>query len=302
MTNLTDFVPPSVQLPLVLSHDANVNLPIRFKPTTACSDTVDKTSQVIVVSDDPSKPPTGFSQNVSGKEGCPKLTLSPTNLTGAFAFPATVSDPNGTLGCYTDRQVSIGNSGICPLNITAITVNPNVSNAFSVINPTVPVSIGPGAAPVKVTVRFKPVILAGQINNAPDQQTGTLTIASNDPVSADNSAALCGEPTVQSGARILVVDSTTSPVSSVKSLNLNSSGLHPGVNQTLSPAKLVTANNICGNTIKYHLDNELLPPAGTTGNSPNSSYSLSAKQNSTQANMSFTLGQCEVKQVVLQIK
>jgi hypothetical protein len=46
---------------------------------------------------------------------------------------------------------------------------------------TLPISIAPGAAPVPITIRFKPLILTDQNPMAPDQQTGTLSIISNDP-------------------------------------------------------------------------------------------------------------------------
>jgi hypothetical protein len=91
-------------------------------------------------------------------------------------------------------------------------------------------------------------------------------------------------------------------VSSLANLTLSSQGLTPTFKQTLMPAALRSAPNICGNTILYHLDNETLRPAGTTGNNPKASYQVSAKNGSTQANMSFTLGQCETKRIVLQIK
>ena len=68
------------------------------------------------------------------------------------------------------------------------------------------------------------------------------------------------------------------------------------------PAPLQTALSICGNSIHYHLDNETLKPAGTTGSNPLASYVLTAKKGSTSANMSFTLGQCQMQQIILQIK
>jgi hypothetical protein len=68
------------------------------------------------------------------------------------------------------------------------------------------------------------------------------------------------------------------------------------------PAPLHSAPNICGNTILYHLDNETLKPAGTTGNNPLASYVLTAKKGATSANMSFTLGQCQMQQLILQVK
>ncbi len=178
---------------------------------------------------------------------------------------------------------------------------PGAPLEFNVVNPTVPISLGPGAGPVPITVRFRPVILTDQNSMAPDQQTGTLTITSNDPTPADNTAGLCGEPTFHSGARVLVLNSSSVPVNPVKSLALSSKGLTPPFSETLSPAPLGSAT-VCGNLIQYQLDNETLRPAGTTSANPRASYVLSAKQNSTQANMSFILGQCEMKQIVLQLK
>jgi hypothetical protein len=309
-TNPGAFVLPTVQsFPLVLSADANVNLPITFLPSGVCSNTVPQVSTINIASNDPSHPI--LSQPVGGFEGCPTLTLSPQNLTGVYDYPATVSDPTGALGCYTDKQITVSNTGICPLNITSlVTTNgtdglgkllPALPLEFNVVNSTLPISVAPGAAPVPITVRFKPVILTDQNSMAPDQQTGMLSITSNDPVAGDNTAGLCGEPTYHSGARVLVVDASSNPVSSVKSLSLSSKGLHPNVSESLAPALLHSAT-VCGNTIQYQLDNETLPPAGTTGSNPNSSYDISAKQGSTQASESFTLGQCQMQQLILQIK
>ncbi len=67
----------------------------------------------MIASNDPAHPT--LTQGVNGIEGCPKLVLSPTQLNGAFAFPPTVSDPTQTLGCFTDRQITMANAGICPL-------------------------------------------------------------------------------------------------------------------------------------------------------------------------------------------
>lgn len=306
----TFVLPAGVTFPITLSADANVNVPIRFVPSGVCSDTVSQTANITIASNDPSRP--SLVQGVSGIEGCPKMVLSPQNLSGTFAFPATVSDPTGTLGCYTDRQITVSNAGICPLNITNLVTSngldgigaplPASPREFAVVNPTLPISIAPGAAPVPITVRFKPVILTDQNPMAPDQQTGTLSIISNDPVAADNTAGLCGEPTYHSGARVLIVNSLSNPVSSVAQLTLSSKGLTPPFSEKLMPAALQATPNICGNTILWHLDNETLRPAGTTGSNPLASYSLSAKNGSTHADMSFTLGQCQMQQIVLQVK
>ncbi len=308
-----NFTLPTVTnaLPLVLSADAAVNLPIRFQPVAygsagyiTCSNTVPQTSNITIVSNDPAA--SNLVQPVNGIEGCPKLVLSPQQLNGIYAFPPTVSDPAQTLGCFTDRQITMANAGICPLIVPSGGLSAGPANYFSVVNPTTPLTVGVGAAPVPVTVRFRPLSTAGQLSNAPDQQLGTLSITSNDPVAGDNTAGgtggLCGEPTFHSGARILVLNTANNPVNPVASMTLQSKGLTPVFKQTLAPAPLLTAPNICGNTVLYQLDNETLRPAGTTGNSPNASYVLTAKNGPTQANMSFTLGQCEMKQIILQEK
>jgi len=292
------FILPSVSFPLVLSHDANVNLPIRFSPTGVCSDSVPRTATVNVFSNDPDTSP--LSKPVSGLEACPHIVLSPPNLTGIYAFPATVSDPTGNLGCYTDRNISISNSGLCPLKILSLTAAP--SDTFNVINPTFPLVVGPGGGPVPVTVRFRPTNLTGQLNNAPDEQTGTLSIVSNDPATSTPIANLCGEPTTRSGIRVLVTDGAIAPVSPLKSLTLQSSGLSPQFKQSLSNIVPASAS-ICGNPpVIYHLDNETLPPAGTTGANPKSSYTLTAQNNGKPISTSFTLGQCEMKIFTLQYK
>ena len=310
-SNNSSFGVPSTHFPLTLSADASVDLPLTFAPPAygssgyvACSETTPQTASITVTSNDPVNPT--LVTPVSATEGCPTMVLSPRKLNGIDAFPATVSDPTQTLGCFTDRQITVANAGSCPLQIPAGGLSASPATYFNVTNPTTPLSIAPGAAGVPITVRFRPLSTAGQLVNAPDQRTGTLSITSNDPNTADNTAGgadgLCGEPVVHSGARVLVVDAASNPLLSVNSITLQSKGLTPPFQQKLMPAPLFTINNICGNTVRFQLDNENLRPAGTTGNNPKASYTLSAKQGSTQANMSFTLGACQMQQIILQVK
>jgi hypothetical protein len=282
-----------------------VTLPIRFKPTGVCSDTTPKASNVTISSDDPAR--SSVIVGVSGFEGCPKLVLSPPNLTGIYAFPSTVSDPTGNLGCYTDRQISLSNAGVCPLTITnwstAISPpSPAFTNPFFIINPTLPLTIAPGAAPVPVTIRFRPTDLTTQNSSAPDQQAGTLSISSNDPAVATPIANLCGEPVTRSGIRVLVTDTNANPISPLSSLTIQSFGLSPQFSQKLSNVTPISTS-VCGSpTIRYHVDNETLPPAGTTGSNPKASYTITAQNNSKPISQSFTLGQCEFKTFTLQYK
>jgi hypothetical protein len=289
--------PTTISYPVTLSHDASLQFPVSFKPTGTCSDTNTLTGNFTISSN---ATPSTTQVSVSGKQPCPHLNFNPTALTGPNAFPPTVTDTQNLLGCYSDKQVTLSNAGKCSLSISNVSAS-SALGGFTVVNPTsYPLTIAPGGGTQQVTVRFKPISLTGQVNNAPDDQTGTLTITSNDP-NAAGTAGLCGEPTVKSGIRVLVTNTANVPVPSVDNLGLSSKGLVPVVNFTLKPALLRTGS-ACGNTITYHMDNETLVPVGTTGSNPKASYSVNAKVHSSQANQSFSLGQCEVKQFVLQTK
>ncbi len=298
--------------PLVLSPDANVDLPVAFQPApygspgyVTCSNTVPETSNITIVSNDPTNPI--FVTPVQGIEGCPTLVLGPLNLTGLNDYPPTVSDPTGTLGCYTDKQITVSNTGICPLIIPSIaTVNgqdghglplPAAPLEYSVVNTPLPITLAPFGKPIPITVRFKPEILTDQNPTAPDQQTGTLKITSNDPVVPDNTAALCGEPVYHSGARVLLVDTLNNPLSSVTTLRLTTKNINPPFLEKLSPAPLQPPANVCGNTIYYHLDNETLNP---TGKNPNAFYVVLVNDNPHYfLPVNFRLGQCQFQQIVV---
>ncbi|HTS36097.1 MAG TPA: choice-of-anchor D domain-containing protein [Candidatus Solibacter sp.] len=298
---------------LVLSADANVTLPVAFQPAAygspgyvTCSNTVPETSNIDITSNDPTNPI--LVTPVQGIEGCPTLVLGPLNLTGVNDFSATVSDPSGTLGCHTDKQITVSNTGICPLIIPKVTtVNgldgkglnlPPTPLEFNVVNTKLPITLNPNGKPVPITVRFAPKILTDQNQTAPDQQTGTLQITSNDPVIADDTAALCGEPAYHSGTRILLVDTLNKPISSVANLILTTTNITPPFNESLKPAPLQPPANVCGNTIYYHLDNETLNP---TGNNPNAYYRILVKDNPHYyPPTDFRLTQCQLQQIVVQ--
>jgi photosystem II stability/assembly factor-like uncharacterized protein len=298
--------------PLVLSADANVDLPVAFQPVkygspgyVTCSNTVPETSNITIVSNDPSNPV--YVVPVQGIEGCPTLVLGPLNLTGVNDYPPTVSDPTGALGCHTDKEITVSNTGICPLIVAAVgTTNgldgkglalPPTPLEYKIVNTPLPFTLAVAGKPVPITVRFKPEILTDQSPTAPDQQTGTLHITSNDPVISDDTAALCGEPVYHSGTRILLVDTLNNPISSVADLILTSTDIVPQYNQSLKPAPLQPPANVCGNTIYYHLDNETLNPTGTN---PNAYYRILVKDNPHYyPPVDFRLTQCQFQQIVV---
>jgi hypothetical protein len=290
-------LPTDLQLPLVLSPNADFTVPIRFAPDE-CFDTPEERT-VQITSDDPDESTVNVA--ISGASPCPNLVIDPTDLTGLYAFPATVVDDTSSLGCFSERTVTLRNNGECPLTIT------NISAAgadFTVTAPTqFPVLLPSGEETLEVTVRFAPQADANPL--APSEVTGLLTVVSDDP-GGDSSAALCGESVAQSGVRILVTDvSTGSPiiVGEVDSLTIQSKGKNrpSPINLRFTDQPVSTAT-VCGNAIYYHVDQETLPSTGTTGSNPKSSYEAKAREGNLQAAESFGLGQCEFREFQLQLQ
>jgi hypothetical protein len=290
-------LPSDIDLPLVLSPDADFNYPIRYAPVV-CND-VPEVAQVKVTSDDPDEMMEFV--DISGTSPCPNLVIDPTGLTGDFAFPATVTDLDGSLGCYSERTTVLRNSGLCPLTIDSITASS--VDEFTVQSPSVfPIVLPSGEETLDVTVRFTPQSLGDPL--APDEFTGLLTVVSDDP-DGNGLADLCGEGVAQSGIRVLTTDISSGlplVVDSVDNITIRSKG-----KKTPSPINLQFTDvvpqsaNICGNTVTWHVDQETLPAVDTTGSNPKSSYQASAKEGSLQAAESFSLGQCEFRDFQLQL-
>jgi len=164
-----------------------------------------------------------------------------------------------------------------------------------------PITLPPGEETLNVTLRFAPTAGGGSIT-APDETTGTLTIVSNDP-GGDVTGQVCGEAVVQSGGRWLVVDGADNPIDSVDSLTLESKGIHQPapINIRLTDVAPTTVQ-VCGNTTRFHLNREDLPPTHTTGTNPLSSYTIKAKEGNRQVTKSFTLEQCEFVEDILRLQ
>jgi uncharacterized protein (TIGR03437 family) len=119
-----------------------------------------------------SSPPVNLA---TGAAGCapataPALTLS----ANAVAF-GTV-----TIGSTADRTMTLQNTGTAVLNVSSLAIS---GTGFSVVSPSAPFSIAPSGSQ-SVTLRFAPA--------AAGAQNGTLTIASNDPLSTSSQVALSG--------------------------------------------------------------------------------------------------------------
>jgi hypothetical protein len=290
-------LPSDTDFPLVLSPDANFPYPVRYAPEE-CSD-VPEAARIKITSDDPDEMVEFV--DISGMSPCPNLVIDPTALSGDFAFPATVTDLDASLGCYSERTAVLRNNGLCPLTIDSITAS--ATGEFTVQSPSVfPVVLPTGEETLDVTVRFTPQSLGDPL--APDEFTGTLTIVSDDP-DGDAEAGLCGEGVAQSGVRVLTTEISSGfplVVEGVDNIRIRSKG-----KRTPSPINLTFTDvdsstvDICGNTVTYHVDQETLPAVGTTGNNPKSSYEVSAKEGNLQDAQSFKLDQCEFREFQLQL-
>ena len=290
-------LPANLNLPLVLSHDADFTLPIRFAPEE-CSD-IAEMRVVKITSDDPDEMMVEIP--ISGISPCPNLVIDPADLTGLFAFPTTVVDTTGSLGCFSERSVTLRNNGGCPLTIDSISAS---GADYSVTAPTVfPVILPEGEETLEVTVRFTPQSDADPL--APSEVMGLLTIVSDDP-DFPQTADLCGESAAQSGVRILVTDISSGspvPVDEVDSLTIQSKGKNrPSPINLQFTDQALNSTAVCGNDVDYHVDQETLPSTATTGSNPKSSYKANAREGNLQASHSFNLGQCDFLEFQLELQ
>jgi hypothetical protein len=294
-------LPTDTTYPLVLSHDADFNLPIRFAPDACSDDPV--TGTITIESDSPGEE--SLPIGVGGEIPCPNLVIDPLGMTGDFAFPATVTDLDGSLGCYSERSTVVRNTGGCPLTIESITALGDLhDDEYSVQAPTqFPIVLPAGEETLGVTIRFTPQDLGNPL--APDEFRGELAIVSDDPDAA-GTAELCGEGVAQSGIRVLTTDissGTPMVVQGVDSINIRSKG-----KKTPSPINMTfndvmwQQTTICDNTVTWHVDQETLPATQTTGGPNKSSYEVSAKEGNLQDAQSFTLDQCEFLEFQLQFQ
>jgi hypothetical protein len=289
-------LPDSTQFPLVLSHDADFNLSLRFEPES-CDD-AGETGTITIVSDSPGE--NVLEIDVNGTASCPELVIDPPEVTGVHAFPATVVDVGEVLGCYSERTVVVRNAGTCPMTISGMDAG---GTDFTVVQPTqFPIVLPGGEETLEATVRFTPQ--DGGDPTTPDEVLGTLSVSSDDPDAA-GTADLCGEGVVQSGVRILVTDvSGGSPVvvDPIGDLRIRSKGKN-----TPSPINLrfrnqpATLSTVCENSFNYHVNLESLPSAASSGSNQKASYAAKAKEGNLQTEETFELGQCDFLDFQIQL-
>jgi len=294
-------LPVDLQLPLILSPDADFTLPLRYAPEECFFGKAEERT-LKITSDDPDE--AMIDVGLKGKSPCPDLVIDPTSLSDLYAFPTTVVDTTQTLGCFSEQTAILRNVGTCPLTISSISavgVSGNPAD-FSVTAPTqLPILLPPGEETLAVNVRFTPQADADPL--APSEVTGLLTVVSDDP-DFPHDADLCGESSAQSGVRILVTEvssGTPLPVGEVDQLVITSKGKNPKTNLRFTDHP-VSVGAVCGNPVIWHVDQETLSSTETTGNNPQSSYSAKAKEGKLALTETFGLGQCELREFQLQLQ
>ena len=149
-------VPPSGGFPVTVSHDFCFPFQVIFTPSAAGT----RTTNLTITSNDPSFPTLVVAATATAVK--PEIkTLIPN--TGDF----------GTVcpGAFKDLDLTVQNSGACPLVLTSLTSSSSDFKTATTV--AFPLSIAPGNS-LEIPIRFEPAT-----NGA---KSGTLTINSNDPL------------------------------------------------------------------------------------------------------------------------
>ncbi|RLW51628.1 MAG: hypothetical protein B6D69_08065, partial [gamma proteobacterium symbiont of Stewartia floridana] len=195
VSNSGEFIAPGVgSYPIVIDSGDSIDIPIRFQPTSFGN----KTALIRVFSNDPD----GIRVlNVSGKAEPPRLVSVIAN-NGDFGKTC--------VGDFSDRMLTLSNSGRCPLTIQSIE-----SSSTDFVLPSVlslPIMIGAGDS-VQIPIRFQPSdfgVKAGILKLKSDDPQGTKTIrvsgtAPSGRLSISGSTCIGGVKACCVGERILTL-------------------------------------------------------------------------------------------------
>jgi HYDIN/CFA65/VesB-like, Ig-like domain len=165
--------------PVVIAAGEHLAFTVRYDPTTVGTL---ETATIRIVSNDPDAPVVDLS--ATGRRGTPRITT-------AVADNGNLG--NVCVGAFVDRELTINNSGTCPLFVLNVT-----SSSADFLVPAVvsyPLVIGVGDS-ISLPIRFQPASFGAK--------AGTITVTSDDPTGA-KSVAVSG--TVPSG-KLAVTGST----------------------------------------------------------------------------------------------
>lgn len=227
----SDFSLVNNPFPAAVSHDACLDLTVRFTPTSGGA----HSCNLLITSNDPDTPLTTLTLN--GNTPAPSIDV-PANV----AFLPEVIQTAGV--CTSSQPFPISNKGTCNLRITNVAVGGTDSGDFRVSGvPSFPIILEPGhiASEGALNAVFAPTVLDRD-------RLGTLSVTYvTDPISgatATISRDLCGEG-VNTGARVLVRAGGV-PVGNVEKLQLKRIGPNKNKNalDTLDNAQDLTLQSV----------------------------------------------------------
>lgn len=162
-------VPPSGGFPITVSHDFCFPVQVAFTPTSPGP----KTADLVITSNDPTFPSLTVTANANVGQPTAVTMIADTGNFGELCV-----NP----GAFKDLDLTINNSGSCPLLVTSITSSsPAEFEAPQVL--TFPIKVAPGDS-VAVPIRFHPT--------SPGPKAAAITIASNDPVTPNKVVNVTG--------------------------------------------------------------------------------------------------------------
>ena len=157
---------PSSGFPVVISPDFCFPFQVRFSPSSEGP----QAASLTITSNDPCQSP--FAVDATGNGAVPRIV---TGIANSGNFGDVCVD------AFKDKSVVVSNSGGCDLVVTLITSSSPDFVVPSVV--TFPIVVAPGTN-VKIPIRFAPTSLGAK--------AGTITIHSNDPVTASANVAVSG--------------------------------------------------------------------------------------------------------------
>jgi len=142
--------------PLIIAPGEHVDFTVKYDPTLAGTP---ETATIRIISNDPN---------------APLVDLAATGLRGAAALATAIADGgnfgNVCLGSFVDQELTINNSGSCPLQVFNV-----ISSSAEFVAPSVvsyPLTVGAGDS-IALPIRFQPASFGAK--------AATITLISNDP-------------------------------------------------------------------------------------------------------------------------
>jgi hypothetical protein len=276
----TDFtVVGGASLPVSITSGGSVTITVRFNPSAAGP----RNAILSVATSDPAHPSVDVA--LTGTGLVPAILTAPTSV----AFGPTVIQSQAPGYSGVSSTVTVTNTGQSELIVDQL----GTTAPFSAPGAVSPPSRYAANDHFGEAVTFAPTTVGKLMRN--------LLVADNDPEGGASAAVpLCGEGVLR-GIRVLAVNSSGVPFTSIGRLKLQSHGTATNVNLNKSNLPLVSVPNSCDSAAKMQFDQQGLPTAGTV-NQRSSYYTLAITAGGKSTTTTFTLGVSEFKVLVITIK